>query len=143
MPGGGLGQAEPARQLVRALAGGADGSADLHNISGGTFDARTGQNVPAHIAGQRVADRLSFHFRSAYYFGHGARFCADIRAGCPAAAGTGRRGCLARRAPIGPRNIGRVRLGLISDSDARVAIWAAGREGELFERAFGRGLEVG
>jgi exopolyphosphatase / guanosine-5'-triphosphate,3'-diphosphate pyrophosphatase len=36
----------------------------------------------------------------------------------------------------------RVRLGLVSDSDARVARWAAGREGELFERAFGRGLEV-
>jgi exopolyphosphatase / guanosine-5'-triphosphate,3'-diphosphate pyrophosphatase len=38
---------------------------------------------------------------------------------------------------------GSVRLGLVSDSDARVAIWAAGREGDLFERAFGRGLEVG
>jgi exopolyphosphatase / guanosine-5'-triphosphate,3'-diphosphate pyrophosphatase len=37
---------------------------------------------------------------------------------------------------------GRVRVGLVSDSDARVARWAAGREGELFERAFGRGLEV-
>jgi hypothetical protein len=36
-----------------------------------------------------------------------------------------------------------VRLGLVADSDARVAIWAAGREGDLFERAFGRGLEVG
>jgi exopolyphosphatase/guanosine-5'-triphosphate,3'-diphosphate pyrophosphatase len=38
---------------------------------------------------------------------------------------------------------GAVRLDLVSDSDARVAIWAAGREGDLFERAFGRGLEVG
>jgi len=38
---------------------------------------------------------------------------------------------------------GRVRLGLVTDADARVALWAAGREGELFERAFGRGLEVG
>jgi exopolyphosphatase/guanosine-5'-triphosphate,3'-diphosphate pyrophosphatase len=37
---------------------------------------------------------------------------------------------------------GRVRLGLVADSDPRVAIWAAGREGDLFERAFGRGLEV-
>jgi exopolyphosphatase/guanosine-5'-triphosphate,3'-diphosphate pyrophosphatase len=37
---------------------------------------------------------------------------------------------------------GRVRVGLVSDADARVARWAAGREGELFERAFGRGLEV-
>jgi exopolyphosphatase/guanosine-5'-triphosphate,3'-diphosphate pyrophosphatase len=38
---------------------------------------------------------------------------------------------------------GEIHLGLVSDSDARVAIWAAGREGDLFERAFGRGLEVG
>jgi exopolyphosphatase/guanosine-5'-triphosphate,3'-diphosphate pyrophosphatase len=39
---------------------------------------------------------------------------------------------------------GRVRVGLVSDADAdvRVARWAASREGELFERAFGRGLEV-
>jgi exopolyphosphatase/guanosine-5'-triphosphate,3'-diphosphate pyrophosphatase len=37
---------------------------------------------------------------------------------------------------------GRVRVGLVSDADARVARWAAGRESELFERAFGRGLEV-
>jgi len=36
----------------------------------------------------------------------------------------------------------RVRLGLVADSDARVARWAAGREGDLFERAFGRRLEV-
>ena len=38
---------------------------------------------------------------------------------------------------------GRVRVGLVTNDDARVALWAAGREGELFERAFGRGLEVG
>jgi exopolyphosphatase/guanosine-5'-triphosphate,3'-diphosphate pyrophosphatase len=37
---------------------------------------------------------------------------------------------------------GSVRVGLVTDDDARVALWAAGREGELFERAFGRGLEV-
>jgi exopolyphosphatase / guanosine-5'-triphosphate,3'-diphosphate pyrophosphatase len=37
---------------------------------------------------------------------------------------------------------GRVRLDLVSDSDAPVARWAAGREGDLFERAFGRELEV-
>jgi exopolyphosphatase/guanosine-5'-triphosphate,3'-diphosphate pyrophosphatase len=36
----------------------------------------------------------------------------------------------------------RVRLGLVADSDARVARWAAGREEDLFERAFGRALEV-
>jgi exopolyphosphatase / guanosine-5'-triphosphate,3'-diphosphate pyrophosphatase len=38
---------------------------------------------------------------------------------------------------------GRVRVGLVTeDGDAPVARWAAGREGELFERAFGRELEV-
>jgi exopolyphosphatase/guanosine-5'-triphosphate,3'-diphosphate pyrophosphatase len=39
---------------------------------------------------------------------------------------------------------GRVRLELVSadESDAAVARWAAGREVELFERAFGRRLEV-
>jgi exopolyphosphatase / guanosine-5'-triphosphate,3'-diphosphate pyrophosphatase len=38
---------------------------------------------------------------------------------------------------------GAVRLDLVSDSEALVARWAAGREGDLFERAFGRALEVG
>jgi exopolyphosphatase/guanosine-5'-triphosphate,3'-diphosphate pyrophosphatase len=37
---------------------------------------------------------------------------------------------------------GAVRLDLVSERDAPVARWAAGREGDLFERAFGRGLEV-
>jgi exopolyphosphatase/guanosine-5'-triphosphate,3'-diphosphate pyrophosphatase len=37
---------------------------------------------------------------------------------------------------------GAVRLDLVSESDAPVARWAAGREGDLFERAFGRELEV-
>jgi exopolyphosphatase/guanosine-5'-triphosphate,3'-diphosphate pyrophosphatase len=37
---------------------------------------------------------------------------------------------------------GRVRVDLVTEDDARVALWAAGREGELFERAFGRGLEL-
>jgi exopolyphosphatase/guanosine-5'-triphosphate,3'-diphosphate pyrophosphatase len=38
---------------------------------------------------------------------------------------------------------GRVHVALVTEQDARVALWAAGREGDLFERAFGRGLEVG
>jgi hypothetical protein len=38
---------------------------------------------------------------------------------------------------------GAVRLALESDSDVRVARWAAGREVDLFDRAFGRALEVG
>ena len=35
-----------------------------------------------------------------------------------------------------------VRLDLVTDGEARVARWAAAREVELFERAFGRPLEV-
>jgi exopolyphosphatase/guanosine-5'-triphosphate,3'-diphosphate pyrophosphatase len=49
---------------------------------------------------------------------------------------------LVREAHVAVDN-GAVRLDLVSDSDARVARWAAGREGDLFERAFGRELEVG
>jgi hypothetical protein len=59
-----------------------DDSADVHNISGGTFDALTQSNVPAFLSGQPVADRLSFRFRSAYFLDHGARRCEDIRQGC-------------------------------------------------------------
>jgi hypothetical protein len=59
-----------------------DDSEDIHNISGGTFDALTQSNVPAYLDGQPVADRLSFHFRSAYRLDHGALSCEDLRAGC-------------------------------------------------------------
>jgi exopolyphosphatase/guanosine-5'-triphosphate,3'-diphosphate pyrophosphatase len=37
---------------------------------------------------------------------------------------------------------GRVRLRLDADADVRVPVWAASRENELFERAFGAQLEV-
>ncbi|MDX6667828.1 MAG: hypothetical protein QOK04_1208, partial [Solirubrobacteraceae bacterium] len=77
-----------------------DSSADIHNISGGTFDPQTAQNVPAHISGQAVRDRLSFHFRSAWTFDHGGIRCEDIRAGCrvPAAPPLPSQGtCPARR----------------------------------------------
>ena len=60
-----------------------DGSGDLHNISGGRFDPLSRQNVPARIAGHPVADRLSYHFRSGYYFDRGRLRCEDMRAGCP------------------------------------------------------------
>ena len=79
-----------------ALAGGAlarltattfDDSADVHSISGGVFDPQTQQNVPARIGGQPVADRLSFHFRSAYFLAGGRYRCEDMRAGCSAPAG--------------------------------------------------------
>jgi dienelactone hydrolase len=61
-----------------------DDSADLHNISSGRWDPGTQQNVPARIADQRVADRLSFHFRSGYWLEGGARRCEQMRAGCAA-----------------------------------------------------------
>jgi dienelactone hydrolase len=70
------------RALVRLTATSFDRSADMHSISGGTFDPKTGSNVPARIGGQPVRDRLSFHFRSAYFLAHGRYRCADIRAGC-------------------------------------------------------------
>ena len=95
--------------LARLTATKFDDSADVHNISGGTFDPETRQNVPAHIAGQRVADRLSFHFRSAYSFAHGTRRCEDMRAGCPPAVAGSR--CLPRRLAAGAHRIGPARLG--------------------------------
>jgi len=60
-----------------------DRSADVHNVSGGTYDAATGRNVPVFIGGQPVRDRLSFEFRSAYFLGRGRYRCANMRAGCP------------------------------------------------------------
>jgi dienelactone hydrolase len=59
-----------------------DDSADVHNISGGRADPATGENLPARIAGQPVRDRLSFHFRSAWFLDGGRHRCDDIRAGC-------------------------------------------------------------
>ena len=94
--------------LERLVARRFDASADVHNISGGTWD---GTNHPAHIAGQPVRDRLSFHFRSAYYFDHGRRRCEDIRAGCPPAVAGSGFACLPRRLPVAGRRIGPVRLG--------------------------------
>ena len=87
--------------LARLVATRFDDSADIHNISGGTYDAATGKNVPAFIGGQRVADRLSFDFRSAYFLAGGRYRCDDMRAGCPppgAAGGAGSpHGCLRPR----------------------------------------------
>jgi dienelactone hydrolase len=63
-----------------------DDSADLHNISTGRWDQAAMQNLPAQIAGQPVADRLSFHFRSGYWIEGGDLQCEFMRAGCPAPA---------------------------------------------------------
>jgi dienelactone hydrolase len=66
--------------LQRLTAGRFDDSADVHNISGGRWDPATQTNLPARIAGQPVADRLSFHFRSAYALG--GIECGDMGAVC-------------------------------------------------------------
>jgi dienelactone hydrolase len=79
--------------LARLTAARFDRSADLHYISGGTYDPVLGRNVPAHIAGQPVSDRLSFHFRSAYWLDGGRVRCDNVRAGCPAV-----------RVPLAPRS---------------------------------------
>jgi dienelactone hydrolase len=62
-----------------------DGSGDVHSISGGAFDPATTTNMPAMLAGQPVADRLSFEFRSKYFLDGGDMHCTDMRAGCPSA----------------------------------------------------------
>jgi dienelactone hydrolase len=72
--------------LTRLIATTFDDSADRHYISGGRFDPATGNNVPAQIGGQAVRDRLSFHFRSAYWLAGGRHVCEDLRKGCPAPA---------------------------------------------------------
>jgi dienelactone hydrolase len=59
-----------------------DRSGDVHNISGGVWDPATNSNVPAFIGGQPMRDRLSFHFRSAYFLESGKLACEDMRAGC-------------------------------------------------------------
>ena len=69
--------------LPRLIATRFDDSADRHYISGGRFDPATGSNVPAQIGGQAVRDRLSFHFRSAYFLDGGRHVCEDMRKGCP------------------------------------------------------------
>ena len=67
-----------------------DASADASSIGAGTFSPEAAAadptnpeagNVPYKLAGLKVADRLSFYYRSAYSLG-GAKTCADMRAGC-------------------------------------------------------------
>ena len=75
------GQALAADARRRLTAATFDASADVHQLSGGTYDPATGQNVGALIAGRPVRDLLSFHFRSAWSLDGGRRVCEDIRAG--------------------------------------------------------------
>ena len=90
-----------------------DEFADVHYISGGTFDPATGANVPARIAGRPVRDRLSFHFRSAWSFARGSVRCEDIRAGCPSAAGADEPAARVCRRPRFTPRAARVRRGRV------------------------------
>ncbi|HEX8066544.1 MAG TPA: hypothetical protein VF520_08460 [Thermoleophilaceae bacterium] len=98
--------------LRRLVATRFDDSGDVHNLSGGRFDASSGRNVPPRIAGQPVPDRLSFHFRSAYFLDGGRRRCEDMRAGCPPPAGR----------PARPRLLLRVRYRGASCARRRVMV---------------------
>ena len=106
--------------LRRLTAARFDGSADVHSLSGGTFDPSTGRNVPPAIGGRRVADLLSFHFRSACFLARGRHRSEDLRrSGCPAGpiglAGSGSR-CVPRRLAVSGRRIGPARLGTSFDA---------------------------
>ena len=76
-------QAIAADALERLVATTFDDSADVHNLSGARWSAETLGNRPEQLNGLPVADRLSFHFRSAYDVAGHAWVCEDVRAGCP------------------------------------------------------------
>jgi hypothetical protein len=65
----------------RLLARTFDGSTDASSIGQGTYDPVTQRNVPYHIAGLAVGDRLSGIFRSELDFDRVT--CLDWEAGCP------------------------------------------------------------
>src|SRR4051794_1148984 len=74
--------------LSRLTATRFDGSADARSIGAGVYDPTAADptdpysgNVPYKIAGIKVADAVSFYYRSAYSVR--GRACADMRAGCP------------------------------------------------------------
>ena len=82
-----------------------DATADTSSIGTGTYDPSRGANVPPAIAGDRLADHLSFYYPSDLF--DGGQLCLDLRvAACPmptAAApkvspGEARRACTSRRA---------------------------------------------
>lgn len=57
-----------------------DASADRLSIGVGAWDPLTQRNVPYTIAGERIANHLSFNFRS--FSATNDYRCADLRAGC-------------------------------------------------------------
>jgi len=65
----------------RLLARFFDDSTDKTAIGQGTFDAATQQNVPYHIAGENIADHLTFFLHSQVAFD--GKTCLDWQAGCP------------------------------------------------------------
>jgi hypothetical protein len=75
-------QAVELRSLRELVAKRFDRSADVHNISGDTYDPATGKNVPVTIAGLPVVNRLSFHFRSGFWLEHGRLQCANMLTAC-------------------------------------------------------------
>jgi alpha-beta hydrolase superfamily lysophospholipase len=72
-----------------------DDSADVHSIGAGVYDPQAvdpadpfSGNIPYKIKGIKVADAVSFYYRSSYAL-HDSKTrqlksCADMRAGCPA-----------------------------------------------------------
>ena len=124
--------------LGRLTAAAFDGSADRHYISGGTFDPQTQSNVPARIGSRPVRDRLSFHFRSAYYFNRGALRCDDIRAGCPAAPAPAASRARCARPRFAPRSAAVVR----GHATVRPVVTCAGRRRAVVVRMRTRGRFV-
>jgi hypothetical protein len=59
------------------------GSADASSIGAGTYDPLADANVPYRVAGDCVADRVSFYYRSAYFLSAqgegGTRNVEDLR----------------------------------------------------------------
>lgn len=72
--------AHAADARARLLATTFDGSADTSAIGAGAYDPATNANVPHTIAGDAVADHLSFYYRSSYAFD--GYDCGDMRLGC-------------------------------------------------------------
>jgi predicted dienelactone hydrolase len=56
-----------------------DDFADVHEFGTGRYDPERAVNVPWKIGGQRVENRLSYHFASGYFLGGGAVQNHDLR----------------------------------------------------------------
>jgi predicted dienelactone hydrolase len=84
------------RGRVRLHADRFDASIDASSIGTGTYDPAHG-NVPSRIAGEPVADHLSFYYPSDLY--EGGRLCLDLRVNpCPLEQAPATPRCASRRA---------------------------------------------